>query len=246
MKKQLILGLLAAMPLAAAAETENGWSGTGEFGLVMSRGNADTDTLNAKLDLKHEDEAWLHNVYVLALRAEASEVKTANRFEVGGKSGYKFNERHYIAGVVRYENDDFASYENQWTVAVTYGVNLIDSEATKLTVEVGPGFRRFDPVPFVFSEVPPIVIDPESDSDFMLRGFADFKHQFNESTAIYNTFLAESGEDNTFMQDDIGVMVKMNASLALKAGFQFRRNSDVPFGVDKTDTLTTVNVVYGF
>ena len=49
MKKQLILGLLAAMPLAAAAETENGWSGTGEFGLVMSRGNADTDTLGGPL-----------------------------------------------------------------------------------------------------------------------------------------------------------------------------------------------------
>lgn len=244
MQKQMFLGLLAVLPVAANAES--GWSGTGEFGLVLSRGNADTDTLNTKLDLKHEDENWLHNAYVLALRAEANDVRTANRFEVGGKSGYKFNERHYLAGVARYENDDFSPFENQWTLAVTYGVNVIDAEATKLSFEVGPGFRRFDPVPFVFSVTPPISIDPEADSEFMVRGFADFKHQFNANVGIYNTFLAETGEENTFMQDDVGVLVKMTDALALKAGFQFRRNSDVPLGVDKTDTLTTVNVVYGF
>lgn len=244
MKKLLSVAMLAA--LSFAAQADEGWSGTGEFGLVLSRGNADTDTLNAKLVLKHEDETWLHEVGVSALRAEANDVRTADRFELGGKSGYKFNERHYLAGVARYENDDFSPYENQWTVAVTYGVHAINSDATKLTFEIGPGYRRFDPAPFVFSETPPIIIDEGSDSEFMLRGFADFNHKFNDSTSIYNTFLVESGSDNTFMQDDIGVLVKMSEALALKAGFQVRHNNDVPPDADKTDTLTTINVVYGF
>lgn len=244
MRFLLPIALLAALPISASAE--DGWSGTGEFGLVLSRGNADTDTLNAKLELKHEDETWLHQVDASALRAESSDVRTADRFELGGKSGYKFNERHYLAGVARFENDDFSPFENQFTLALTYGVNAVKNERTHLTFEVGPGYRRFDPVPFVFSVDPPIIIDEDADSDFMLRGFSDFSHKFNDNTSIYNTLLVEAGDDNTFAQNDIGVLVKMNASLALKAGFQVRHNTDVVEPVDQTDTLTTVNVVYGF
>ena len=38
----------------------------------------------------------------------------------------------------------------------------------------------------------------------------------------------------------------MNSHLALKAGLQARRNSDVDENTKKTDTLTTMNVVYKF
>ena len=48
------------------------------------------------------------------------------------------------------------------------------------------------------------------------------------------------------MRNDIGVLVKMTDALALKAGVETRHNNDVLPGVKKTDTLTTVNVVYGF
>jgi len=38
----------------------------------------------------------------------------------------------------------------------------------------------------------------------------------------------------------------MNEHLALKAGWQARHNSDVADDKRKTDTLTTMNVVYKF
>jgi putative salt-induced outer membrane protein len=38
----------------------------------------------------------------------------------------------------------------------------------------------------------------------------------------------------------------MNDRLALKAGWQARHNSDVADGKRKTDTLTTVNLVYTY
>ena len=78
------------------------------------------------------------------------------------------------------------------------------------------------------------------------RGMVDFKHQFNDNVAIYDNLLVESGKDNTFVRNDIGVLVKMTDALALKAGVETRHNTDVLPGVKKTDTLTTVNVVYGF
>ena len=36
----------------------------------------------------------------------------------------------------------------------------------------------------------------------------------------------------------------MNDRLALRVGYQYRRNTDVPPGVEKTDTLTTLGLIY--
>ena len=46
------------------------------------------------------------------------------------------------------------------------------------------------------------------------------------------------------MQNDLGLEVTIKGSLALRLGYQVRHNSDVPPGVDKTDTLTTVGLIY--
>ena len=50
--------------------------------------------------------------------------------------------------------------------------------------------------------------------------------------------------DNTFAQNDIGIAVSINASLALKAAVQVRHNTEVPVGTERTDTLTSVNIVW--
>ena len=63
---------------------------------------------------------------------------------------------------------------------------------------------------------------------------------------LSNHLLVESGKYNTFAQNELGVSVAMNSHLALKAGLQARHNSEVEAQRKKTDTLTTMNVVYKF
>lgn len=232
MFKQMVVAVLALAPMASFAA--DGWSGTGEFGFVMSRGNADTDTLNAKLALKHEDAEWLQDGYILGLRSRTNGDTSAQRFEIGAKAGYKLDEQSYLFGATRYENDDFAPYDYQSTFAVGYGYKAINSESTKLSLEIGPGYKRVKP------------LNDDSQGKGFGRGFVDFKHKLTETTDLIDTLLVEGASDNTFIQNDFGVQVKINSSLALKAALQLRHNSDVPAGVDKTDTLTTLNVVYGF
>lgn len=243
-KKLLGIVLISALSFGANAQE---WTGQGEFGLVLSNGNADNLTLNAKLDFKFEEDQWLYNVYGLALRAETSDLETANRYEFGGKAGYKFNERAYMFGSGRYENDDFAPYEYQATLAIGFGYKAIDNDATQLSLEVGPGYRRYQPVDvFIATPAPGHWVESDSEGDFVGRGFMDFKHKLNDSTSLYDTLLIEGGSDNTFAQNDFGVQVSMSEKFAIKAGFQVRHNTDVIAPIKKTDTLTTVNLVYGF
>jgi putative salt-induced outer membrane protein len=232
-KNILAAALLSAVAMSAQAD---GWSGAGELGLVVSSGNTDTSTVNAKLGLKKEDQAWLYEGSIQALRAEGSDEVTAERWEVAAKAGYKVNDRSYIYGSYRHEDDNFAPFERQTIIAVGYGRQIIKNEATQLSFEAGPGYKWVDPQSWEF----------DSQGELVVRGNMDFKHAFNENVSLYDTLLLESGSDNTFLQNDIGVQVKMTESLALKTGVLVRHNTDVVAPTKKTDTLTTLNLVYGF
>ncbi|HRG15724.1 MAG TPA: DUF481 domain-containing protein, partial [Pseudomonadota bacterium] len=135
----------------------------------------------------------------------------------------------------------------QATVAVGFGYKAIDDEATQLSFEAGPGYRRYQPVDqFVATPAPGHIVSFDSEGDFVGRGFMDFKHKLTDNTSLFDTLLIEGGKDNTFAQNDFGVQVSMSEKFAIKAGIQVRHNTDVIAPIKKTDTLTTVNLVYGF
>lgn len=228
-RKFLVLSLLAALPLAAHAQ----WKPSAELGVVNTTGNSETTSVNGKFALSGEDEAWTHDYYAAALRAESGDELTANRAELGAKAARKLGERSYLGGVGRYENDDFSAYGYQATLAVNYGFEALKDERRRLLLEAGPGIRRSR-----------LEGSGETEQDALLRGFADYKHQLTDSTSFFNTLLVEAAQDNTFVQNDIGIAVSINRTLALKAALQARHNTDVPGNLERTDTLASVNIVW--
>ncbi len=236
---------LGALPLFAQAAEKRGWSGEAEFGLAVASGNSESETVNGKFAFNRDADEWFYNLNAAALRAKADDSLSANRYEIGGKYGYKFGERLYLFGSFRYDRDDFASYDWQTILSTGVGYRFIDSEATTLVGEFGPGLRRVQPIEVLIG-VPPVPVSPDTESDTIVRGSLDFKHQLTASTSIGNLFLVESGGGNTFMQNDLGISVQMSERFALKAGYQLRRNTEVPVGVEKTDRLFTTNLVVGF
>ncbi|MBL0164497.1 MAG: DUF481 domain-containing protein [Xanthomonadales bacterium] len=253
MKNVLLAGaVLLAVPLFAHAD-DGEWSGSGEAGLALTTGNTKSQNLNVKLAFKKEDVQWKHNFYVNALRskgeANGQYDLTANRFDLGASSGYKFDERSYLVAAARYENDDFSPYTYQWIVSIGYGYTFIKNAQTEFSAEVGPGYRRSDPRGYsVISGTPPIetFIDPDVEGNVVARGLVSYKHNFNESTAFENTTLMEAGSNNTFLQNNAGLSVSMSERLALKLGYEVRHNSDVSPDKKKTDQLVTTNLVFKF
>jgi putative salt-induced outer membrane protein len=228
----LALAFLASAPALA---DETGWSGSGELGLAAASGNTDSTSLVGKLGLVKADERWKHALEAAFHYAESDGSESARRYEISGSSGYKLGERSYLGGSIRNERDRFASDEYQWTLAASYGYHLLQSETTHLTVEIGPGYR--------WAKLQGLRIH---NNEAILRGQADFKHAFNETASFYNILLVEAGSENTYLKNDLGVLVKMTGALSLKAGLETRHNTDVLPGTENTDTLTTVNVVYDF
>ncbi|WP_158601745.1 DUF481 domain-containing protein [Solilutibacter pythonis] len=231
-----VASLLATPAIANAHDaTDEGWSGTGEMGLAISKGNTDSQSLVGKLRAKRVQGPWAYAAGAAFLNGKANGKESAYRYEAFGSAARDLNEKSYIVGNLRTERDHYASYEYQNIASANYGFRAIESEATHLTFEVGAGYR--------WSKLQNLRVH---ENGAIARGSMDFKHQFNDNVAIYDTLLVESGKANTFIRNDIGVLVKMTDALALKAGVETRHNTDVLPGIKKTDTLTTVNVVYGF
>lgn len=271
----LVAALVSALPLAALAADpppppKQGWSGSGELGMAAASGNTKSENLNAKIDIKYNDDRWKDDFYLLALRNKANVSKTtldtstnpptpithtnyqltANRYETGASTGYKLDDHSYIVGALRYEHDGFSPYDYQSIVSLGYGYQALKNAHDELAFEVGAGYKTVQPTSYYLANPTPppdlLKIKPDSDSSAAGRGKVDYKHSFNANTSLVDTLLVESASGNTFVQNDAGVAVKMNSNLALKLGYQLRHNTDVLAGFKHTDQLVTTNLVYGF
>jgi putative salt-induced outer membrane protein len=225
----------AANQAPATEVADTGWKGSVELGLAVSRGNTDSQILRSRLGLARSDERGKHEVGLSFLYGEQDGVESAYRYEAFGRSNRRLGEHHEIFASARTERDHVAAYEYQSTIAFGYGNQVSRSEATQLGFEIGPGYK--------WSKLQDVRVH---ENGVVVRGNMDFNHQFNASTSLYDTLLVEAGVTNTFARNDIGVRVKMSESMALRAGVEVRHNTDVLPTRDKTDTVTTVNVTYGF
>jgi len=233
MTRQIFAGILIAALAGASTPAMADWSGKGELGASFASGNSENESVNAALEMKNEYDQWSHILGFAGNYGNDGSETTAQRWELRGQSNYEFAERAYWFGAARYEDDRFSAYDFQTSLSTGLGYKIIDSDRTKLWVQGGPGYRYAE-----------LQDTGESEDGLIFRGDLGFEHQLTETTKIVDRFLVEAGSDNTYLQNDLGLEVTITGTLGLRVGYQIRHNTDVPAGTEKTDTLTTVGLLY--
>jgi putative salt-induced outer membrane protein len=222
------------------------WIGAGELGAVAARGNSESDSANAKLDVANEIARWKHSLFLFQLYGSNNSVTSANRWETRWQSDYKITEPLYWFGGLRYERDHFGAFSYQQSATTGLGYKLIDNDTTKLSVQGGVGIKKSEPQTLV-KDASGQVIDRIND-EAVTRGDVvagvKFEHALTGNTKVLNTFLAEATSDNTFMQNDLALQVSMSDKLALSVGYGIRQNTSPPPDAKRADTITTLSVVY--
>jgi len=229
---QTLALLCAALPAAAQ------WTGKGEAGLAMASGNSDSKQINAKVAVGLKRNSWEHTLGFAALYVRADEETTARRWEASGQTRFVFvGERAFWFGGGRYEEDRFSGFDYQAVITVGLGNKFIDSEDTKLSGQVGFGYKLLETLPSVEA--------PRS-KDHAVAGTValEFSHRLTRTTTFINKFGAESSSENNFLQNQVSIEVKITDRMALSLGFAVRHNTDPPVEFKKTDRLSTVNLVY--
>ncbi|MDX1461245.1 MAG: DUF481 domain-containing protein [Xanthomonadales bacterium] len=235
--KTSVVSLLLMLPTGAAlaqSSADEGWSGKGELGLVSTTGNSETESLVLGVSIIKEQDKWRHRVAADALSAEDSGETTAERYGFEWQSDYKLDDVSWVLGSLRYESDEFSSYDNQQILTFGYGRQLLDNAKHQLVGEIGLGYRDAE------------LQIGGSETGAIVRGLLDYSLAVTDNSEFTNRFLVESGSDNTFIKNLLGFSVSMNDKFAMKFGFEYRHNTDVLPGKDDTDTITSANLVYNF
>lgn len=226
---------LWAGALLLTASVQADFAGTGELGLVVNRGNSETEAANARLELLWNTEQWENEATAVGVYASDSGTTSANRFTLANTLNYNLSERSYIGGALRYDRDKFSSFRYQSSVAASYGYRVWMGEPHSLTIEAGPGYQ--------FNE---IRATGRKENQAIARALLDYRWQISESTELTNRLLVESGSENTFLENSLALTVAINSRVALGSGVTVRHNTDVQPGSEKTDTLTTLSLAYNF
>jgi putative salt-induced outer membrane protein len=224
-----------ACGVLAAGTASADWTGKGTFGGVLARGNTETETINLNVDVEKTLDRWTHKAGASLLRTVTDDVTSADRWELRGESQYSLSDRSYLFGALRYEDDAFTDYEYQATLSGGYGYRFLMSDTTKFEGQIGVGYRETE-----------LRLTGEQSDDVIARGALNFEHKLTDTTLIYDRFLVESGSDNTFLQNALGIEVKINDAFALSLDYAVRHTTDVLPGTEETDQVLTANLVYGF
>jgi len=231
---RVALWLICWAGAAAAAEEADGLGGEAELGLVTTSGNTNTRSVNAKLRLRYLSGPWRHEGRLEGLRTSDGDTVTAERYLANGKSDYRFNPTDYVFASVRYEDDRFSGYDYQLSEAAGYGRRMLDGERVTLDLEIGAGGRHSRET------------GGRQRDEGILRGAAKLGWAISATTRFTEDLLVESGESNTYTESVSALRVKINSRFALKLSMTVKHNSDVPAGVEKTDTMSAVTLAYDF
>ncbi|MFK8013564.1 MAG: YdiY family protein [Marinicellaceae bacterium] len=241
MKLSIILTMLLINTSFAFAnedeqtERKYKFSGSGQLGLTSTSGNSETDNITAGLKLVVETGNWISDMNLNILQASSDGIDTADRYTLNTKTGYKFSEKNYFYYGSRYENDNFSGFDYTISSGFGWGHKFTDTDTNRLISEIGIGYKT-----------EALDIDRSETSGVALLGKLDYMRQLTETTSFENLTTLESTDDNTFIQNDAGLSVKISSKFKVKLAHQYRHNTDVPVGFEKTDRLVSANLVYDF
>lgn len=210
------------------------WSGDAELGVIITTGNTSTRNVNAKFKLENERRRWHHTFTADYLRASDSGNLTAQRGVAALKSDYNLSEISYVVGTLRYENDQFSGYAYRVSGTAGYGRRLIKTPTIALDGEAGAGARHSK------------LDDGSREDDGIVRLAVNFGWKLSPTSEFREDVFTEAGQNNAHSESHTSLKVKVNGNFAMKLGVLVKHDTVVPAGKVKTDTLTSVTLVYDF
>ena len=242
--------ILISMALASA--THIGWAvepttGEVELGFVSTSGNTETNSIKGKLAVTQDFPSWNNNYTFDTLFKEekveddngSKQTKTsAERYFSSAQGDYKLDEKHSALFVYgSYENDRFAGFEHQNSVAAGYSDQVFGNESSSLKYDAGPGY--------FYNERN----DGSTEEGGIIRLALDYRLRLSETAKFKQTISTEAAlesNDNSKSKAETSLSATLMGNLSLKASFNVIHNSEVPDDKEETDTTTSVSILYLF
>ncbi|MAM89079.1 MAG: hypothetical protein CME36_17405 [unclassified Hahellaceae] len=231
----LALAALFTAQASAAKEPAPEWSGIVQAGVVMTSGNAESQTLSGKWTLIREVENWRSNLRLEGINQSSNDERSVERYLGAVQQDYKFNELQYSFLRSEYMTERFTGVEYELTAALGYGHRLIDTEAQRLEIEFGPGYRRTQ-----------LEEGGEVTEEAILRSSLGYLWEINDTARFEQELTNETGSEKSVTKSTSTLQTKVSNEISLSVGYTLRHTSQVPVGKEKVDTETTLSLAFAY
>jgi putative salt-induced outer membrane protein len=253
--RALLASLVGLAPLIALADDappppppQGVWTGKGQAGYVSSKGNSDSKSANAALDMALVEGPWKHTFHVGGLYGQSGGIVSAERWDTGWQSNYDLTREVYGFGGLRFEHDLFSGFQYQASGTAGLGYKFFDTNSIKFSAQAGMGYRKLRPEDLIKDAAGRVTTRSlEGSQDGPVGAFGVLYSQtLTHTTTVSDTLLIETSSSDTLTTNALALAVKISTKLALSVGYHIIDNSKPPAGVKNLDTLETINLVYAF
>ena len=218
--------------------SSSNWSGSAGFGAVITGGNSDTQNVAGSINVSKRDDIWRHNAFGSLYKAEANDVESANRFDLGYKLDRDINELMYGFGRLRYDSDDYGNIDGRFTGIAGVGRTFINNGKVMFNGEAGIGGHQTE-------YLEPVDGEDKADGAVFYLGLG-YANQLSENLTFNSVFNAEMADSNTYTVWDNSLNFQLSDRVSLNVGLLSRANSDILGTLGKkTDTTTRWSINYG-
>ena len=244
LRKLTALAVLAALTTNVQADEsadkeQRNWNANAELGFNFTSGNTKTSSMKTRLDVKHLLEKWSNQYIFDGLRKKDNDQVSASKWLLSAKGNYALEAKNtYLFVQGSREEDKLGVFDNYNVVSFGYGQRFYETDAVIINADIGPGYTFFEKN-----------ADGFSDDSAIVRASADLSWAISESSAFSQKVIIDrelSGNKNTKTRLESGLSASINGSLKMKLGLTILNNSVVPANTKKTDTETSVTLVYAF
>ncbi|NNC97621.1 MAG: DUF481 domain-containing protein [Gammaproteobacteria bacterium] len=231
----LLISLLSLSSIYPEESTD-ALSGSASLGYFSSNGNSDSTNLNADLKMSYSlGGRWTHKLKASAMSANNEEVSSAERYFLAYQADFAMNARSFLFARVEAEKDRFSAYDLRTTESAGYGYKLFDTDTRKWIVEAGVGATQ---------------LKPRNGLDDITSAIAllatEYVWKLSKTAEFSQTVDYEIASDNKFLNSVTSLRASVWEDFGIRVSYNIKNNSDVPVGVENTDTFTSIGLDYSF
>ncbi|NOH80990.1 DUF481 domain-containing protein [Vibrio sp. RE86] len=245
-------GLMSSM-LAYADDTEQSktdidvpspWNTEVEFGYQAHTGNSDSRSLNSRLNAEYTEGRhrtsgeWKYYL----LYKDGEEDKRQSTYTA--QSDYKLGAKTYLYGSFKGVDSRYSAYFKDYTLSGGLGYQFSNTDVLTLEIEVGPGFRYQEPNLDEIDDDD--IIFPETVQEGIFRGNLNTTWQALDNLSVSADLTVVSGKSNTRTDTDISVTNNITEDIALKLSHSRQYHDKVPDGLEKADSIFSINLLFLF
>ncbi len=220
------------------------WTGDVSAGLLLTRGNSNTDNINVAFNLLRRtdnDRITFGGAYFYGRQEDPDteeKITTQDNWFVFGKYDYFFTPKFYGYGTARIERDRIANLDLRFTPGAGVGYQWIDKPDMKFATEAGITW---------FYET--YSNDTPNDDHFAARLAYHFEKSFNDKIKFFhNLEYYPSVEDlgDYFITTDAGIRATLTKTMFTEFKVQLNYDSTPAEGADNTDVRYIASVGFTF